>query len=292
LNGGVALVLLAALSISLTNVSAPFVYDAGGNTQTIIALRNLAFLVICGLWLKASGRFHWLQRGEQLACFGAAVAYTCGAAGLLLSLLTLPVSLAILIFMTFPLLTALLESLLDRRPPGLGQFVCLLCALVGLAVALEVERFAFALEGVVFAMIGAVGVAVSYVWTGRALPNLDSAVMTFHMAITGLIAAALYVVATGSFALPADGGLGWTALAVAVIGFAVAFFAMFRGVHLIGPARTAMVMNLEPVFTIALAVVLRGEALSGRKLLGAAVVLAAVVASQLLLKRRQVIPPA
>ena len=286
-----ALVLLAALSISLTNVSAPFVYEAGSNPQTIIILRNLAFLLLCGLWLKTSGRFRWLERRGQLVCFGAGIAYTCGAAGLLLSLLTLPVSLAILIFFTFPLMTALLESTLDRRLPGLGQIACLFGALAGLAIALEVERFALAPEGVIFAAIGAVGVAISYVWTGRALPGVDSAVMTFHMAITGLIGASLYVVATGSFALPANGGLGWTALVVAVVGFAVAFFAMFRGVHLIGPAPTAMVMNLEPVFTIALAVTLLAETLSDRKLIGAAVVLAAVVASQLLVKRRRVIPP-
>ncbi len=209
----------------------------------------------------------------------------------MLSLLHLPVSLAILIFFTFPLMTAMLESTLDRRLPGLGQLVCLLAALAGLAIALEVERFALAPEGVIFAAIGAVGVAISYVWTGRALPGVDSAVMTFHMAITGLLGASLYVVATGSLALPVDGVLGWPALIVAVVGFAVAFFAMFRGVHLIGPASTAMVMNLEPVFTIALAVALLAETLTGRKLIGAAVVVAAVVASQLLLKRRRAIPP-
>ena len=290
-----AVVLLAALSISLTNVSAPFVYDAGGNPPTIIVLRNLAFLVICGLWLKTSARFRWLDRRGQLTCIGAGIAYNCGAAGLLLSLLTLPVSLAILIFFTFPLLTALLESALERRPPGLGQCACLLAALAGLAVALEVERFAFAAEGVIFAVVAAVGVAISYVWTGRALPGVDSAVMTFHMAITGLVGAGLYVAATGTFALPAGGGTGfggWGALAVAVLGFAVAFFAMFRGVHLIGPAPTAMVMNLEPVFTIALAAALLSEELSSRKLIGAAAVLAAVVASQLLLKRRRAMPPA
>ena len=287
-----AVVLLAALSISLTNVSAPLVYEAGGNPPSILVLRNLAFLVVCGLWLKSSGRFRWLDRRGQLTCVGAGIAYTVGAAGLLLSLLSLPVSLAILIFFTFPLMTELFESALDRRPPGLGQVVCLLAALAGLAVALEVDRFVYAPDGVFFAVVGAVGVAVSYVWTGRTLPGVDSAVMTFHMAIAGLAGAALYVAATGSFALPADGGTGWGALAVAVLGFAVAFFAMFRGVHLIGPAPTAMVMNLEPVFTIALAAAFLSEELSGRKLIGAAAVLAAVVASQVLVKRRRAMPPA
>lgn len=281
-----AVVLLAALSISLTNVSAPFVYQAGGNPQTILVLRNLAFLLLCGLWLKAGGRFHWLERRGQLVCIASGIAYTGGAAGLLMSLLFLPVSLAILVFFTFPLMTALLESALHRRPPGLGQLACLLAALAGLAVALEVEHFAFAPEGVILAALGAAGVAVSYVWTGRALPGVDSGVMTFHMAITGFVVAGLFVAATGGPALPADGIVGWVALLVAVVGFAVAFFTMFRGVHMIGAAPTAMVMNLEPVFTIALAVGLLSETLSGRKLIGAAVVLAAVGTSQLLLKRR------
>jgi drug/metabolite transporter (DMT)-like permease len=110
--------------------------------------------------------------------------------------------------------------------------------------------------------------------------------MTFHMAITGLLLAGLIVVATDSFALPADSGAGWIALAVAILFFASAFFAMFKGVNLIGAAPTAMLMNMEPVFTLALSFVVLSEDLSGRKILGAAIVLGAVIVSQLLSARR------
>ena len=110
--------------------------------------------------------------------------------------------------------------------------------------------------------------------------------MTFHMAVTGLVIAVLFTFGTGSFALPAGSGAGWVALVASVLCFAAAFFAMFRGVHLIGAAPTAMVMNLEPVFTILLSVVLLSEGLSGRKLLGAAAVILAVIASQILAARR------
>ena len=182
-------------------------------------------------------------------------------------------------------MTVLLQSLLERRPPGLGQILCALAALGGLALALEVESFAVEVRGVLAASLGALGVAVSYVWTGRALPETDSGVMTFHMAVTGMLLSGLYAVATGSFALPAAAGAGW--LLVAVLGFALAFFAMFRGVHLIGAAPAAMVMNSEPVFTVALAVALLSEALTGRKVAGAALVLAAVVVSQLLARQRK-----
>ena len=69
MSAGVAVVLIAALAISLTNVAAPLVYEAGGNPQTIVALRNLAFLAICGTWLRASGRFRWnSSRKEGRSC--------------------------------------------------------------------------------------------------------------------------------------------------------------------------------------------------------------------------------
>jgi drug/metabolite transporter (DMT)-like permease len=106
-------------------------------------------------------------------------------------------------------------------------------------------------------------------------------------------AAGLYRAAPGSFVVPTAGALGWGALLVAVLGFAFAFFAMFRGVQLIGPAPTAMLMNLEPVFTIVLALVLLAEPLTLRKLIGAAAVLAAVFVSQRLARRRaSPVPPA
>ncbi len=290
-SGGVAVVMLAAFCISLTSVSAPVVYQAGGNTQSILILRNAGFLLLCGLWLQSRGKLRWLDRRRQLACLGAGTAYTLGSGGLLLSLVYLPVSLAILIFFTFPLITALLDDALARRAPGFGRLLCLAAALGGLTLALEVGRVSFDPRGVASAAFGAVGIAVSYVWTGRALPGVDSAVMTFHMAVTGLVIAVLFTFGTGSFELPAGSIEGWVALAASIFCFAAAFFAMFRGVHLIGAAPTAMVMNMEPVFTIALSVTLLSEALSGRTALGAAGVILAVAVSQLLSARRPGTPP-
>ena len=59
MSGGVVVVLVAALAISLTNVAAPLVYEAGSNPQTIVVLRNLAFVLLCGLWLTARKHGTW-----------------------------------------------------------------------------------------------------------------------------------------------------------------------------------------------------------------------------------------
>jgi hypothetical protein len=51
-SGGVAVVMLAAFSISLTNVAAPVVYQAGGNTQTILFGDGLRQLLIIHILVK------------------------------------------------------------------------------------------------------------------------------------------------------------------------------------------------------------------------------------------------
>lgn len=56
---------------------------------------------------------------------------------------------------------------------------------------------------------------------------------------------------------------------------------MFVGVNLTGPSRTAMVMNLEPVMTVGLAIIILEEGLEGNQLLGATLVIATIVATQI-----------
>ena len=65
------------------------------------------------------------------------------------------------------------------------------------------------------------------------------------------------------------------------IGFStIAFITMFWAVHASGAAPTAMVMNLEPVFTIAMSFWILNEAVSLQRLIGATIVIGSVVLSQ------------
>jgi drug/metabolite transporter (DMT)-like permease len=75
--------------------------------------------------------------------------------------------------------------------------------------------------------------------------------------------------------------MAWGLMAAAALTFAGAFLGMFVGVRLIGASGTAMIMNLEPVLTIVLAIVLLDENLTVHQFLGAALVVAAVFAAQI-----------
>lgn len=282
---GAAAVAAAAVAVSLSNVLAPVIYDAGGNPPSYLAARFLCFVALCGLWFRLAGRTPALPPGRRGTAYAVGVVFAGGAGALIGSFAYMPVSLAILIFYTFPLLTAAATAILDRRPPRPLEAACLPAAFAGLALALDVSFAGLDPAGLALAALAAVGVATAYVWHSRALADLDAVPVTFHMSVSGAVAATLVALAFGAVAVPA-GGPGWLAFSGAVLTFAAAFFLMFLGLRVIGPVRTALIMNLEPVATIALAMLLLGEPLSPRQALGAALVVGAVVVAQRAARRR------
>ena len=136
--------------------------------------------------------------------------------------------------------------------------------------------------GLLFAATAAFGVSISFLWTGRKLPELQPTITTFYMAVTGFVAAISFTFATGAWAPPPAQWFAVAAVAVAALSFAGGFFGMFSGVRIIGASRTAMVMNLEPVVTIVLALLILREDLSASQFAGAALVIAAISAAQAL----------
>ena len=55
---------------------------------------------------------------------------------------------------------------------------------------------------------------------------------------------------------------------------------MYTGVRMIGASRTGLIMNLEPVLTIALAVAILDEQMAPNQFVGAALVIAAIYGAQ------------
>ena len=278
--GGIAVILLAAVCISLSNILSPVVYRTGTTVTALLLARFLVFPCLCFIWLKLQRTPLTMKPGERAVAFGAGLFYMAGHGCLIGSFSLVPVSLAILVFFTFPLITLLAEAALEARLPSPVRLGCILAAFVGLTIALQVEWDRLSWPGIALALTAAASVAVAFLWTGRKLAHVDTTLMTFHMALSGLALAGLYAAVSGTFALNlSNTGEAITFLA-AVLSFNAAFLAMYIGVRRIGASQAAMFMNMEPVFTVALAVFALGETLSAGQALGAALVTAAVIAAQ------------
>lgn len=303
---GVLAGVIAALAISASNIALPFMYANGGDVQSFLTGRYAASGVLALAMALAARLFVTRQAAPPATPAGrsstgqyplAVIAgglYGGGALLALGSIARIPVTLAILILFTFPVITALIQAALDRRWPRPFEAVLLLVALAGVALALDVKADTLDPIGLAMACGGPVCVAASFVLCERRLGEIGVFSSATLMSLGGLLVAVGFAVISGSFSLPTP-GVGQIGLAVAVAGSTIAFLAMFWAVRAIGASPTAMILNLEPVFTIALAILVLAEVPSVQRMLGATLVIGAVIASQLygmVQSRRAAISPA
>jgi drug/metabolite transporter (DMT)-like permease len=127
-------------------------------------------------------------------------------------------------------------------------------------------------------MLGAVLSWAAYTLIGkRVLVDLSPLAATTYASICGTAMLAALTAATGNLALPPPTWQAWTAFAfLGVLGTGVAFVWFYQGVQRLGPARTAVFVNLVPVFAIALGVLLLDEHVDASMLIGGAIVIAGV----------------
>jgi drug/metabolite transporter (DMT)-like permease len=86
--------------------------------------------------------------------------------------------------------------------------------------------------------------------------------------------------ATGRWTTPVD-GVGWASFVWASLAAAIALLAMFVSAGRIGPFRTALIMNIEPLAAIVLAYFVLGESMNAMQWAGATVMLGALFWFQL-----------
>ncbi len=287
---GAAMALGTAFFLSVNNVAQGFYYAAGGTVTALVIVRFAVYILACLALFPLIGKRRQLAIGDLKGGLGSGLVYVCGMLALLFSFQFIAISLAILALYTFPIFTALGASLLDRRPPGWAQCACLVVAFLGLALALDIGGAGFDLRGLGLASTAALCFAITFLWNERLVPERDPVVTTYHMSITGLFVTLGLIASTGAPPMVWPGDAPFPGMAAAIASYSLAFLLMYLGLARIGASPTAMIMNLEPVFTMALGFALLGERLAGHQFLGAGLVLGAVLLSQWQ-RRRTAAPP-
>ena len=271
---------MAATCLAAANILSPIFYGTGGSPLTLVLGRFVGFSLLAFIWFRVNGRSLVFPAGRRLSAYGIGFFYAIGSGSLLAGFAYLPVSLVILIFYTYPLLIAVFQAALDRRPPSLIEVICLLLAFLGLYLALDVTFADLHPTGLMFSVAAAITMAVAFVWSGRSMADVDADLLTFHMAICGIGVGVGLSLTVGSLDFPHTDPVAWWTVTGFVAAFTAAFFGMFYGIRAIGSVRTGMLMNLEPVGTIILSIAVLGEVMGPQQLAGAALVIAAVVIAQ------------
>jgi drug/metabolite transporter (DMT)-like permease len=190
----------------------------------------------------------------------ASIAYKHGATPL--SVLTYRIALAVVALYV----VLKMQGIAIRLPPRQRNH----------ALALDIGAGTLNPIGFAHALGGAILITVLVLFNARMVGTGDSRPVSLHMLFTGFLSYALCDILLGEFPLPQD-AIGWAAFLGVGIFYSFSIVSMFVAISWIGTVRTALIMNLEPITSVFLGIVLLGQPMSWSQLLGAAIVVGAIV---------------
>jgi drug/metabolite transporter (DMT)-like permease len=272
---------LSAVSFGLITTQSRLAYDGGATPLTLAFVRPIAFVVVFGLLLIVSRRPWRLSRRGMAATLWMSVCLLMMSLGYLGSVYFIPVSLAALIFYTFPFYVALLSTLTGREAMTAAKVWALLAAFGGLALALGPSFAALDWRGVALALTAAVGVGTTIAFGGAVMRANDPLVMNVGINFWMMLVLSAYVLVSRSVVFPVT-ALGTAGLIGATACYLVAFTTWLLGLRIVNPIPAAVLSNIEPLVTIAAAWLILGERLGPLQLLGVALVIAAIIGMTLL----------
>lgn len=270
--------LIAAIFFGGITTFARLAYEGGSNPYTVVLVRfvfGVIFVAVAVVILRQSFR---LPRHMWPAVLGVSIGWFAATVGHLSSVLFIPVSLAVLIFYTFPLMVAAAAHFIYGEQLGLLKVLAFLIAFIGLALALGPSSDTLDWRGVVLVVFGAMGSAATLLLSRRLSRSLGPFTLTFYVNVVNTILIVGVISVMGDIAWPYTAS-GWVGVTGGTLCFVIAILVMFAAVARVGPATTAMILNVEPLIAIIAAAVLLGERLTAVQLVGGALVFAALVLS-------------
>jgi drug/metabolite transporter (DMT)-like permease len=276
--------LTAAVSFSVADILLKVVLSSGMTALSLAALRGIVVVAFFIVWLKAAPPPRPHTKPERLIALGIGILFSATMFGLLQSIALLPVSIAILAYFVYPLLTGLAGAATGVDRVGAKALLAAATAFLGLALMLGFHVEHLAPIGLACAFLAAIARVITLLLTKAYLNKADARLTTWYSMVPSTAIYLAVLIPLGSWTIPASAS-GWAAFLGVTITTTLSTLLIYISTARIGPFRTALLMNLEPLLTTLASIILLGETMSPAQAAGAALMITSLVAFQLIRTR-------
>ena len=274
----------AALSFSGVDVMIKLVYASGMDVMTLVSLRGVLVVAFMFVWLRIQPAAVPHSSRQRLIALGIGVLFGGTMFGLLKAISLLPVSVAILAYFAYPVLTGVAGGITGVDRLGWPALITAITAFLGLALMLGAEFHNLSTIGIAWALAAAAFRVVSLLMTRAWLNGTDARLTTWYSMVPSTVLFLIGSVAIGEWNTP-NSLAGWAAFVGTSAGSTLSTLLIYMSTNRVGPFRTAFIMNLEPLVTTILSMVLLGELLTPLQGVGAAIMLVSLGVFQFVRKR-------
>ncbi len=254
-------------------------YQEGLNADSVLFYRYSLAVAMMAVWMKYR-RISFKLTGREFAgtVLGGLV-FAASSLFLFISYNKMDAGIASTLLFVYPLMVAGIMAAFFREKITPVTIFSLLLALTGIGLLYKTSDGTWlSLSGVILAMLSALSYAIYIVGVNRSgLKSLPVAKLTFYILLFGL---SLFVIRL-NFGVDLQWIPSWKActniVSIAFLPTVVSLACTTLAIHHLGATPTAILGALEPVTAIFFGVVVFGERLSPRMVLGVFLILAAVM---------------
>jgi probable blue pigment (indigoidine) exporter len=268
-------VLTAAVLFSAADISGKVALTSGADVLSLMSFRSVIGLGLVFAWLRLGEPPAALTRRAAWISLGLGVLLTANMFGLFKAIELVPVSIAVLTYFVYPLLTGILGASTGIDRLTVTGAATAAVAFLGLALTIGANPADLAAAGLAAAAGGALCRATMLLVTRATLKSADARLLTLYTLCSSTLVFVVVSIATWNWRWP-DGVAGWVAFLSLGVTTTIGLFALYVSAQRIGPFRTALFMNLEPLTTSALGVAFLGERMTPLQAAGGVTMLAAL----------------
>jgi drug/metabolite transporter (DMT)-like permease len=273
-------VLLGATSFACADVLSRFVLESGADALTMSAARGVIGVVSMLAWLGVVRKPKPLTPRERWLSLGLGVVFGANVFLVFKAVESIEVPAAILTYFVYPLLTGLAAAATGLEKLTWRGAIAAVVAFLGLALMIGAHPQGLALAGILAALAAACCRVVLLLTTRAMLQNVDARMITWYSMISSTALFVVIVLATRNWQPPATAA-GWIAMVALGVAVTGGILGVFASTARIGPFRTALFMNLEPLLATIGSALFLHEIITPLQALGGAAMIAALVAFQL-----------
>ena len=271
---------VAASAFAIADVLGKVALIDGADVLTLSTFRGVVSVIFMFLWLRISSPPAPCTPRQRWIALGIGVVFSGIVFGLFEAIARTTVAVGVLTYFAYPLLTGIVAALLGIEKLSLRGAITALVAFLGLALTVGAQPEGVALAGIAFAL-GAAGCRVVVLLTTRAfLQGVDARLTTWYSLVSSGVVFSVISLAKWHWQGPST-TIGWVALVALSAATLVAVLFLYVSINRIGPFRSAVIMNLEPLLATVISVPVLGEILSPLQMVGGLIMLAALVVFQL-----------
>ena len=284
---------IAAASYGMNPLFTLPLYSAGMSVDTVLFYRYSLAVIVLGIMMKFQKQSFAIKRVDVLPLCIMGLLFAFSSLFLFMSYNYMDAGIASTILFVYPVLVAIIMAVVFKEKVSPITMFSIALAFVGISMLCKSPGGqTLSLVGITFVFISSLSYAIYIVGVNRSsLKDMPIAKLTFYVLLFGL---SVYVVrlqfCTELQVIPTP--MLWiNAVSLAVFPTVISLVTMTKAIHYIGSTPTAILGALEPVTALFFGVLVFGEQLTPRIILGILMVITAVtliIGGKSLLKKRKI----